>query len=84
MTTGKGLSYASCSEEIPMLKDTFDWLKEVDSTSVQTSVKHLGLCEWTCPSCAIHHDRDVNLGLNLKQKAESILASSTGGMTGLF
>lgn len=24
-----------------MLKDTFDWLKEVDSTSVQTSVKHL-------------------------------------------
>ena len=40
-TTGKGLSYGSCSKEIPILKQEFDWLKEVDSTSVQTSVKHL-------------------------------------------
>ncbi len=40
-TTGKGLSYGSCSKEIPLLKQEFDWLKEVDSTSVQTSVKHL-------------------------------------------
>ncbi len=39
--TGKGLSYGSCSEEIPMLKQAFDWLKEVDSTSIQTNVKHL-------------------------------------------
>ena len=40
-TTGKGLSYGSCSKEIPILKEKFDWLKEVDNTSVQTSVKHL-------------------------------------------
>ncbi len=39
--TGKGLSYGSCSKELPVLKQAFDWLKEVDSTSVQTSVKHL-------------------------------------------
>ncbi|MCC5893323.1 IS200/IS605 family element RNA-guided endonuclease TnpB [Exiguobacterium sp.] len=39
--TGKGLSYGSCSKEIPLLKQQFDWLKEVDSTSVQNSVKHL-------------------------------------------
>ncbi len=39
--TGKGLSYGSCSKELPSLKQAFDWLKEVDSTSVQTSVKHL-------------------------------------------
>lgn len=46
-------------------------------------VKHLGLREWTCPGCGIHHDRDVNAGLNLKREAERILASSTVGTTGL-
>ncbi|WP_214800969.1 IS200/IS605 family element RNA-guided endonuclease TnpB [Exiguobacterium sp. s194] len=39
--TGEGLSYGSCSKEIPALKQEFDWLREVDSTSVQASVKHL-------------------------------------------
>lgn len=39
--TGKGLSYGSCSKDIPVLKQELDWLKEVDSTSVQNSVKHL-------------------------------------------
>ena len=40
--TGKGLSYNSCSAELPGLKHEFEWLKEVDSIAVQTSVKHLG------------------------------------------
>jgi putative transposase len=40
--TGKGLSYKSCSAELPALKHEFEWLKEVDSIAVQTSVKHLG------------------------------------------
>ncbi|WP_214875127.1 IS200/IS605 family element RNA-guided endonuclease TnpB [Exiguobacterium sp. CH10] len=46
-------------------------------------VKHLGLREWTCPACGVHHDRDVNAGLNLRQEAERMLASSTVGTTGL-
>ncbi|WP_410503245.1 IS200/IS605 family element RNA-guided endonuclease TnpB [Exiguobacterium acetylicum] len=46
-------------------------------------VKHLGLRVWKCPDCGIHHDRDVNAGLNLKQEAERILSSSTVRTTGL-
>ena len=39
--TGKGLSYNSCSAELPALKNEFEWLKEVDSIAVQSSVKYL-------------------------------------------
>ncbi|WP_215145920.1 helix-turn-helix domain-containing protein, partial [Exiguobacterium qingdaonense] len=39
--TGKGLSYDACSKALPMLKQEFGWLTEVDSTAVQNSVKHL-------------------------------------------
>ncbi|HJV46068.1 MAG TPA: helix-turn-helix domain-containing protein, partial [Bacillota bacterium] len=39
--TGKGLSYNTCSSELPALKKTFEWLKSVDSIAVQTSVRHL-------------------------------------------
>lgn len=46
-------------------------------------VKHLALREWTCPSCGVQHDRDVNAGLNLKLEAERMLASPTVGTTGL-
>ncbi|WP_043933311.1 IS200/IS605 family element RNA-guided endonuclease TnpB [Bacillus sp. EB01] len=38
---GKGLSYNKCSSQLPVLKKEFPWLKEVDSTAVQTSLQHL-------------------------------------------
>lgn len=39
--TGKGLTYNSCSSELPSLKKEFPWLKEVDSIAVQSSLKNL-------------------------------------------
>lgn len=39
--TGKGLSYGTCSKQLPSLKSTYPWLKEVDSIAVQTAVKTL-------------------------------------------
>lgn len=39
--TGKGLSYGKCSATLPILKKELEWLKEVDSIALQTSVRNL-------------------------------------------
>lgn len=39
--TGKGLTYGACSSKLPALKQEYEWLKEVDSIAIQSSVKHL-------------------------------------------
>jgi putative transposase len=39
--TGKGLTYNSCSSELPQLKKELPWLKEVDSIAIQSSLKNL-------------------------------------------
>lgn len=39
--TGKGLTYSTYSSQLPNLKKEYEWLKEVDSIAVQTSVKNL-------------------------------------------
>jgi putative transposase len=39
--TGKGLTYNQCSSQLTQLKKELEWLKEVDSIAVQSSLKHL-------------------------------------------
>ncbi|MXQ52795.1 RNA-guided endonuclease TnpB family protein [Shimazuella alba] len=39
--TGKGLTYSTCSRVLTEKKREFVWLKEVDSTSLQNTRKHL-------------------------------------------
>ena len=40
-STGKGLSYNSCSKQLTQLKKELVWLKEVDSVALQSSLKNL-------------------------------------------
>lgn len=39
--TGKGLTYNACSKQLTQLKKELEWLKEVDSTSLQNALRHL-------------------------------------------
>jgi putative transposase len=39
--TGKGFTYNTCAKLLTQLKKEREWLKEVDSTSLQNALKHL-------------------------------------------
>ncbi|MGP4067256.1 RNA-guided endonuclease TnpB family protein [Halobacillus sp. B29] len=39
--SGKGLSYAKCIKQLTQIKQDFQWLKEVDSTALQNSLRDL-------------------------------------------
>src|SRR6266540_1620783 len=39
--SGKGLSYADCTNDLPHLKRTYPWLKDADSQVLQQALKNL-------------------------------------------
>lgn len=40
---GESMSYRDCSAQLPALKSEFEWLKDVDSTALQSAVKDLDI-----------------------------------------
>ena len=83
----RAIGDASWSEFVRMLEYKADWYeKQVSKIScwfpssqicsnckVNSGKKPLHVREWTCKSCGVHHDRDLNASLNILNEGLKIL-----------
>lgn len=72
--TGKGLNFFSCCKQLTDLKKEFEWLKEVDSTSLQQALKNLS----DSYSRFFKKQNKAPRFKSKKDKAQSYTSSKTG------
>lgn len=65
---------AKCAEHGIELRQADRWYPSSQLCSDcgyrNTAVRNLNIRAWDCPSCGVHHDRDVNAAKNLKAATE--------------
>lgn len=93
---GQMIGYTQTSAMLTDLKkqDDFAFLKDVDSISLQQSLRDLDrgfknffdIRSWECPQCHTKHDRDINASINILNKGLSVsqVINSTVGHTGIY
>ncbi|MEG4576801.1 RNA-guided endonuclease TnpB family protein [Microcoleus sp. N3A4] len=65
-----GKTYLEINRFFPSSKIYHVCLNQIDSLS-------LDVRSWTCPSCKTHHDRDVNVAIDIRDEGLRILALGT-------
>ena len=67
-----------CGSEIIVANRWFASTKTCSKCDFINSALSLAEREWTCPSCKITHDRDLNAAINLEQLAASSAVTACG------